>query len=82
MQMLPKINYIQLAARYDGTAFAFYQAGAAQAEEDEVIRAGVFADHLLHTFDQFLFAVKAEQVIAQMIAKRAALVARLAEQLG
>jgi hypothetical protein len=37
---------------------------------------------LLHAFDQILFAVKAKQVIAQMITERAALVVGLAEQLG
>ncbi len=82
MQMLPKINCVQLTPRHDVAAFAFHQAGAAQAEEDEVIGADAFADHLLHALDQILFAVKTEQVIAQMITKRAALVGGLAEQLG
>ena len=70
MQMLSKINRIQLAPRHNRTAFAFDQTGAAQTEEDEVVGAGVFADHLLHALDQILFAVKTKQVIAQMIAKR------------
>jgi hypothetical protein len=82
MQMLAKINRVQLAARHDAAAFAFDQAGAAQAEEDEVVRTGVFADHLLHALDQILFAMKAEQVIAQMIAERATLISGLAEQIG
>src|SRR5262249_35645877 len=82
IEMLPEIIGVQLTARQHGASFSSDQSGATQAEENQLIFAGVITNHFPKTVDQLLFVMEAKQLIAQMIAKWTMLGSRVGEQIA